>query len=110
MQQSNQRFVRSIRVDRDTELKVTAGDVFRFDNDRKDCIWRNHCYIKVGVMKNPQQVVEQANNFSDYLMKMAISFYRGYKMPKSPAIFASKERLEKKVANKIWDYYYNNNC
>lgn len=88
--------------------EVTAGDAFMFDRDRPDCIFRNHYYIKVGVMKNPEEIVESANKLSEYLMSRAIAFYRNYKMPESYIAFMKQERLQERIARTVWDYHTDN--
>lgn len=72
----NYRFTSTIDLGNGDDLNVMAGDSFRFDPDQPDCLFENNThYIKIGLMKNPEQLATSANNLSNYLMERATAFY-----------------------------------
>lgn len=99
------RFTGTILLMNDSDLKVMAGDIFRFDPDHPEYLFKNNHYIKVGVMTYPEQLVEKDNYLSNRLKERAISFYRRYKIPESFSDWQRRERLHPSVAKIIWDYY-----
>ena len=104
------RFTSTIDLGNGDDLSFKAGDSFRFDPNRPDCLFKNNThYIKVGLMKKPDQLVASANKLSNYLMGRAIAFYRGgYKFSKSYKNWQRRERLHPDIAETIWNHYNRN--
>jgi hypothetical protein len=99
------RFASTIDLGNGADLEVIAGDVFWVADDRPKYIVKNNHYVKIGLVKNVEQLVVSANQLSASLMNRAIAFYRGYKFPESRQTWQNKERLNPSIAQIIWDYY-----
>ena len=88
------------------DLVVKAGDTFELDPaNRLGYLQQNTHYIRVGIIANPGQVVEDANKLSSYLMERAIAYYRGHKMPEPYKEWQNREKLNPDIAKIIWNYY-----
>ena len=100
------RFTSTIDLMNGADLVVKADDTFELDSaNRPGYLQQNTHYIRVGIIANPGQVVEDANKLSSYLMKRAIAYYRGHKMPGLYKDWQSRERLNPDIARTIWNYY-----
>ena len=100
------RFTSTIDLMNGADLVVKAGDTFKLDSaNRPGYLQQNtHC-IRVGIVANPKQVVEDANKLSSYLMERAIAYYRGHKMPGLYKDWQSREQLNPDIAKTIWNHY-----
>lgn len=102
------RFTGTIDLSNGADLEVTAGDVFRFNSEHPEHFFKNYHYIKVGIVKNPERLVVEANQLSTSLMDSAIAFYRGYKFPESLFDWQKRERLQPSIAAVVWSHYHKN--
>ena len=100
------RFTSTIDLMNGADLVVKAGDTFELDPaNRPGYLQQNTHYIRVGIIANPGQVVEDANKLSSYLMERAIAYYRGHKMPEPYKEWQNREKLNPDIAQTIWNYY-----
>lgn len=100
------RFISTIDLGNGADLEVAAGDIFGLDFfERPEYIFQNNHAIKIGQVKDLNQLITSANDLSTYLKERAISFYRGYKFPKSFQDWQKRERLHPSIATLIWEHY-----
>lgn len=102
----NSRFTGTIDLGNGADLDVAAGDIFGLDFfERPEYIFQNNHAIKIGQVKDLNQLIKRANNLSAHLKERAISFYRGYKFPESYQVWQNKERLNFSIAQAVWNHY-----